>query len=164
MKIGILADTHNDIKNTQRAMQVFSNHQVGLLIHCGDVTSVTTLKWLSEFPIILTFGNGDVFSGEMKAYLESLDMDCVAGYKYEGELGGKRIAASHGHLSEINNSILSEQTFDFFFHGHTHEKVDRWVGRTRVINPGAVMAIGKSIGSVCVLDLAGGELIFETLS
>ncbi len=163
MKLGILSDTHNDIQNIQLALKIFEKHQVTSLLHCGDVTSLATLQWLVEYPLILTFGNGDVATGEMRAYLKGCSISNEAQYQYECNLNGKRIAASHGHLPEINDSILKQQDIDYFFHGHTHEKVDRWVGRTRVINPGAVVQMGNYPSSVCIFEPEKGTIVFEDL-
>ncbi len=163
MKIGILSDTHNDSENIQRTLQVFERYQVSSLLHCGDVTSLASLQWFTEYPLILTFGNGDVATGEMKAYLKGCNNSNEALYQYEWNLNGKRIAATHGHLREINDSILRQQNVDYFFHGHTHEKVDSWVGRTRVINPGAVVRTGNNSSSVCIFDPEMETIVFEEL-
>lgn len=40
MWIGILSDTHNQVKNLQTALDFFAKNQVNTLIHCGDATTV----------------------------------------------------------------------------------------------------------------------------
>jgi putative phosphoesterase len=36
MKIGIISDTHDDIENVQRAIDLFGREEVKLIIHAGD--------------------------------------------------------------------------------------------------------------------------------
>ena len=36
MRIGIISDTHDDIENVQRAIDLFGREDVKLIIHAGD--------------------------------------------------------------------------------------------------------------------------------
>ena len=36
MRIGIISDTHDDIENVQRAIDLFGREEVKLIIHAGD--------------------------------------------------------------------------------------------------------------------------------
>ena len=36
MRIGIISDTHDDIENVQRAIDLFGKEEVKLIIHAGD--------------------------------------------------------------------------------------------------------------------------------
>jgi predicted phosphodiesterase len=73
-------------------------------------------------------------------------------------LGGKRIALTHGHETAEIRRLLAEEP-DYLFLGHSHRRIDRREGRTRVINPGALhRAVPWTFG---LLDL---ELdLFESL-
>ena len=39
MKIGILSDTHDDIDNTNKAIDIFQENDVKAVIHVGDIIS-----------------------------------------------------------------------------------------------------------------------------
>tara|TARA_B100001146_G_scaffold77794_1_gene68962 strand:- start:398 stop:589 length:192 start_codon:yes stop_codon:yes gene_type:complete len=39
MKIGILSDTHDDIDNTNKAIDIFQENDVKAVIHAGDIIS-----------------------------------------------------------------------------------------------------------------------------
>ena len=39
MKIGLISDTHDNIKNIENAISVFSNKRVSFVIHAGDIIS-----------------------------------------------------------------------------------------------------------------------------
>lgn len=163
MKIGILSDTHNDIQNLHKAMGIFAQYPLECLIHCGDVTSLDTLKLMTEYTIFLAFGNGDMLTGEMRNYLQTCKHTNQADYLVEATLDEKRIGVSHGHLLGKQHYPFSSGNYDYFFHGHTHQRSDRYYRSTRVINPGAVVGISDTSSSIGILDLSSGELNFIEL-
>ena len=58
----------------------------------------------------------------------------------------------HRLLRDLENS----GHFDFIFHGHTHQAADRRVGKTRIINPGALHRARPK--TFVVLDLASATV------
>lgn len=163
MKIGILSDTHNDHQNIQKSLAIFERHQPDRLIFCGDATTVEVIEWYCEYPLIYTFGNCDFATGEIKSLLKAYNSGNFAGYVYEGELGGKKIGVTHGHLSNFIDEMTRVDKFDYFFSGHTHLRLDQHIGKTRVINPGALGGAQKESRSVAILDLETDQLIFEII-
>ncbi len=64
MKIGVLSDTHDNLPNIRKAVEVFSKNGVEALIHAGDFCSPFTLaefKPLAEkgMKMYAVFGNND---------------------------------------------------------------------------------------------------------
>ncbi len=160
MILGILSDTHNDTTNIQKALTVFKNKKPEFLIFCGDATTIASLEWFCEFTMIYVFGNGDFLTGEIQAFLKAYQPSNFAGYAFEGDLGGKFIGVTHGHLEEKLNEMLHSNRFDYVFTGHTHLRMDKRIGRTRVINPGSLGGLKKQSRSVALLDLETDELNF----
>jgi predicted phosphodiesterase len=72
----------------------------------------------------------------MTRYAEHLDID-VRHPMGEITIDGKRIAFTHGHLYECVKQALASGV-DYLLFGHTLEVRDERIGRTRVINPGAL--------------------------
>lgn len=163
MKIGVLSDTHNHQSNIHEALAIFENHKPDILIFCGDATTVASIEWFCEYPIIYTFGNGDFATGEIKSFLQAYNQGNFAGYVFNGEVGGKKIGVTHGHLKNYYDEMISNGKIDYLFSGHTHVRMDKRIGRTRVINPGALGGTRKQSRSVAILDLDTDELIFEIL-
>lgn len=161
--LGILSDTHNNIANLRAALEIFQQRGVQHLIHCGDVTAPSTLEWLAEYRVIYVFGNGDDASGEMREMLLRYDPQNYGGLTYNGELGGARIAAAHGHLPGSVEDLARSGEYDYVFHGHTHHRRDERIGRARVINPGALGGLHRQERSVCLVDLAAGQVEFVLL-
>jgi len=163
MLIGILSDTHNDVNNIQKALLLFSKFSPEVLFFCGDATAPSTLEWFCEFPLVYTYGNGDFLTGEIHALVKAFDPKNFAGLAFEGEKKSKYIGVTHGHLEEILNEMLDSGRFDYVFTGHTHLRMDKRIGKTRVINPGALGGLKKQSRSVALLDLETDQLIFEIL-
>ncbi len=163
MKIGILSDTHNHQTNIQKALAIFNQHKPDLLIFCGDATTVESIEWFCEYPMKYTFGNGDFATGEIKVFLKAYNQSNFAGYIFTGEVKGKKIGVTHGHLINYYDEMINDGKFDYLFIGHTHIRMDKRIGRTRVINPGALGGTRKQSRSVAILDLDTDELIFEIL-
>lgn len=161
--IGVLSDTHNNTANLRKALEIFQQRGVDCLIHCGDVTTLATLEWLVEYRVIYVYGNGDDAPGELRDMLLRYDPLNYAGISYKSEIEGVKIAAAHGHLSASLDTLIHSGEYDFFFHGHSHRRRDERVGRTRVINPGALGGLHRETRSVCIVDLAASRVEFVLL-
>ncbi|MBN1310872.1 MAG: metallophosphoesterase family protein [Anaerolineae bacterium] len=159
MKLGILSDTHDNLENTRRALDVFRQHDVEQIIHCGDITIPPIVALFGEWPVVFVFGNLDRGHAELAAAVKRLSGTCSIGFEYAGNLGGSSIAVYHGNDDEYLASLISSSRYDYVFHGHTHRRRDDTVGRTRVINPGALGGRGRA-RSVCVLTLPNGPARF----
>jgi len=48
MKIGILSDTHGNVTRTREALKILARHNVGAIVHCGDIGSMQCLMLLAE--------------------------------------------------------------------------------------------------------------------
>ncbi len=163
MQIGILSDTHNQTATFLKALLFFEQKNIHTLIHCGDMTTVETAQFLCNFHVLYVFGNGDFLSGEIRATLKSYDSKNYGGISYSGEINGKQIGAMHGHLPAELDLMIRNQKYDYVFTGHTHRRKDEKVGKTRVINPGALGGTRYQSRSVAVLDLTTGVLNFQEI-
>ncbi len=61
MKVGVIADTHDNMPMIRRAMEMFKAHDVKCMIHAGDYVAPFALKELQKpgIKIIGVFGNND---------------------------------------------------------------------------------------------------------
>ena len=61
MRIGIVSDTHNNIKNVKKAIELFNNSKVEKVIHTGDITQPKVLTQFKDLqaPLYGVFGNND---------------------------------------------------------------------------------------------------------
>ena len=68
MKIGIIADTHDNLIKIRRAVEIFNSHSVDFVIHCGDFIAPFALNPFDDLRCewVGVFGNND---GEKKGLL-----------------------------------------------------------------------------------------------
>ena len=88
-----------------------------------------------------------------------LALAALIGGTYHGawghlELEGVSIAFAHGDSHQLLHDLEHADTFDFFFHGHTHIAREHRTGKTRIINPGALQRV--AVRTFLLLDLPSG--------
>jgi putative phosphoesterase len=158
MKIAILSDTHGRQATLARALVEARERGVTTVIHCGDLDDAETPLLLRGFDCHVVFGNCD------------LDRDGIAdavaavGGTLHGDWGtferaGRRLVFLHGDDAGRMRELLQSEAFDYLFHGHTHQARDETVGRTRVINPGALHRARPKTFVVLDLDTGLAESI-----
>lgn len=101
--LGILADTHDELARTRRAVSLLRDAGAEALIHCGDLANATIIEACAELPLWFALGNHDADSAlELRTSAARFGAICV-GWGGVVELAGKRIAVAHGHLSTIGH-------------------------------------------------------------
>jgi uncharacterized protein len=164
MLIGILSDTHNNAANLLKALEIFRKAGVETLFHLGDLTSPEMAARLGGFRVIHTIGNGDYLSGEIRKTLVGLNPENSSGMVYTGEIGGERIAATHGHLPGKVEELARSAQYRYVLHGHSHRRRDEKLPGARILNPGALGGLHPQERSIAVLDLAEGRVMFLTVA
>ena len=129
VKIGVVADSHDNVPVIVAAVAAFRKKGVDVLIHAGDfVAPFAVRKFLAlGVPVYGVFGNCD---GERKVVGELLP-GTVAGVRRE-RLGGRTFVIVHSldGLSEADRAGA-----DVIVCGHTH-RAEFSDGKPLVINPG----------------------------
>ncbi len=155
MKIGILSDTHNNIEVTRRAVSLFREQKVEIIVHCGDLTSPKMLALFEGFDCKIVLGNGDIDVEDFNAESKRLGfgpIECQCSFKADG----KKIIIFHGHdVPQFRNAVASGN-YDYVIKGHTHCFENYISNNTRVINPGSLY--GAEEFSVAILDTKTGKV------
>lgn len=157
MLLGIISDTHDQLKRTQRAVTQLIDSGCESLIHCGDLIRPEIIRQCSRLPLHFVFGNNDAdMVPELNAVAGETGSNCLA---WGGviDLGGKRIGITHGH-SKVDLRRVQAFAPEYLLTGHSHVKADYAEGAIRRINPGALHRADEF--TVAVLDLETGELKF----
>ncbi len=150
MLIGILSDTHDRIDALVIALHMLRGRNVEHYIHCGDVGGgQRVLDQLAGLPVTFIWGNNDWDVAALEDYAAGLGLSC-GGRFVELTLGGKSFAVTHGDDSALKKRVLDGQQHDYLLLGHSHVYADQRVGRTRIINPGALHRASPK--TVAVLD------------
>ena len=159
MRIGILSDTHDQLARTARAVGLLVDARAELLIHCGDLTGSDVVRACARLPSYFVFGNNDYDETRLRRTMTAVEGVCLE-RGGEIELGGRRIAVTHGDsVREMRR--LAAGSPDYFLYGHSHVAEDHHDGPTRWINPGALHR--ASVWTVALLDLDTDELSTLTI-
>ena len=103
-RIGVVSDTHNNLPNAARIVELFNGAQVDCVVHTGDITQAKTLEVLArlEAPLVGVYGNNDLGERDsLDAAAHRLGLEFADGPLYL-EWGGRRCALS----TIIANSLL----------------------------------------------------------
>jgi putative phosphoesterase len=160
MLLGLLSDTHDRTDAMAAAVELLKGRGAQYFIHCGDVGSASVLDYLAGLPSAFVWGNCDWDRMGLQRYAEAIGVECYGAFG-DLTLDGKRIAVMHGDDARLKQRILAEQQHDYLFQGHTHVPHDHRVGKTRVVNPGALHRANPR--TFALLDLASDALTFLTL-
>ena len=150
MKIGILSDTHNSIVMTKKALAVFKEQGVDMVVHAGDITSPRMLKLFAQFQSRFVLGNGDIDIEDLNAESEKLGFGCIE-ESCTFELQGKKFIVFHGNDVPAFRQAVASGEYDYIIKGHTHFFENYTSSRSRIINPGCLYS-GEDC-SVVILDL-----------
>ncbi len=151
MKIGIIADTHDNLPQIKKAVEILNQEKVELVLHAGDFVSPFTFLEFKNLncPLKGVFGNND---GD-KIYLQEKFKGIGELYpsSYKMSLNHKNIIMLH--QEELINALAESQKYDVIIYGHTHHTDLRKIGKTIIINPGECggWLTGKS--TIALFDL-----------
>jgi hypothetical protein len=132
------------------------------ILHCGDVCKADLIRAMADFDVWIAQGNMDRNIGLGQVAEEIIGRNRLAWF-HRPTLDGYRIAMIHGDNDEVLRNLIISGEYAYVFHGHTHRRRDQTVGRTRVINPGALGGTRHQARSFCILDLATGVARFVEL-
>jgi len=150
LKLGILADSHENMPLIAKAVELFNRQEVDLVLHAGDFISAITAKEFKKLKakLIGVFGNNDGdklllqkrFQGIGKLYDDY----------HELEIEGRKIVLMH--QPKFLKALIASGKYDLIIYGHTH-KVDIREGQPLVINPGECGGWLTGRCTVAIVDL-----------
>jgi putative phosphoesterase len=149
MKIGILSDSHDKLDATKLAIAVLRQHGADFYIHCGDVGGEEIIEQLAGLQSAFVWGNNDWDRPPLERYAKLIGVNCH-GSMADLHLGGKRFVVIHGDDEPLKQKLLQSQHYDYLLQGHTHVRQDDRIGKTRIINPGALYRTKQK--SVAILE------------
>jgi putative phosphoesterase len=152
MRIGVVSDTHNNLKNVRRIVELFNESGVERVIHTGDISQAKTLDALAGLKVPLTgvFGNNDEERESLEAAIARHGFT-FAEPPLELVWHERRIIVVHDPL-EFNGHLA--QHHELALHGHTHRHRHEVRNRTLIFNPGECAGHMKGYNAIGVVDLA----------
>ncbi|HVP40575.1 MAG TPA: metallophosphoesterase [Candidatus Krumholzibacteriaceae bacterium] len=153
MKIGIIADTHDNLPAIDKAVRRLNQEKVQLVLHLGDyVAGFAVLRFKPlEAKLIGIFGNNDGDHQLLEKRFKEINAE-IRGRFAEVMVEGVKIAMTHGDELELLKSLIDTESYDVVAHAHSHEaKVER-KGKTLVINSGEVCGYLSGKSTLALLD------------
>lgn len=161
MLIGLISDTHDHVPHIKKAVGIFKNRGVDLVIHAGDFCSPFTIPLFEGLPLKAIFGNNDGDKYLLMNKCEAIGVD-LEGEFFELDAAGHQIAVYHGTYAGITEALQNCGKYDAVISGHTHEAVQEKVGNTLAINPGTAHGFdGKA--TIAFLNTNSMEVEFVKL-
>jgi len=160
MRLGIVADTHDDLALAEAAAETFDG-DVAAVIHCGDVVAPFAAAPFDRdaFEFHAVRGNND---GEPAL------ADAVGAFgTHHGEFAelafdGASVAVYHGTAGGIVEALVDCGRYDYVLRGHTHERVREERAGTVHLNPGGLPIPGADDEfTVAVVDTDAGTVEFR---
>ena len=81
MRIGVVGDTHNNLKSVRRIVEIFDRTRVDRVVHTGDITQAKVLDLLGtlEAPVYGVWGNNDLEQESLQSAARTHSMNIVEG-------------------------------------------------------------------------------------
>lgn len=146
MLIGVISDTHDNAVNLIKAVELFNERNVDLVVHCGDWVSPFMPNFCKNLKarMISVFGNNE---RELQLFVEKFPKIEFHKTFAELELDNKKVFVYHGDSKPLLSSVVDSGKFDVVFSGHTHIPCDEMKGKTLHLNPGSICGIrGSEVG------------------
>src|SRR5918993_4114380 len=163
MKIGLISDTHDYTRNIRMAVREFNENQVDFVIHAGDFVSPIAVESFAGVKLVGVLGNNDKDIPGLTSAFNKIHGE-LRGEIFETVYDGMKFAIYHGTNIAKREQLIKSGNFDVFIYGHTHRKDNRYIGTTRIINPGT--ARGWFFGlfaTIAVFDTSTRNLHFINL-
>ena len=146
MRVGVVADTHDNLPKIKRALELFDEVRVGAILHAGDFVAPFALQPFlnAGVPFLGVLGNND---GERDGLLKL----CATLYEspHRFELGGRTIVIAH-EAKDLEPKLSEGAELCIF--GHTHQPEIRRDG-ILTVNPGECGGWLEGESTVAILDL-----------
>ncbi len=151
MRIGVVSDTHNNIKSARRIVELFNAAGVTQVIHTGDITQAKTLDVFGHLnvPMSGVFGNNDQERDALGDVIAHHGFEFVEP-PFTLTLHERRILVVHDPYY-LDDAITPG--LDLILHGHTHRHRLEQTGSGLIFNPGECAGHMAGLNAIGIVDL-----------
>ena len=152
MRVGVVSDTDNNLKNCIKIVELFNEAAVDRVIHTGDITQAKTLEVLSNLdaPMWGVYGNNDIGERESLASAASLFDFEIMDPPMKLVWAGRKVVVVHDPL-ELK--LADVEDCDVVLHGHTHRQLIDYRNGRLTFNPGECAGHVAGFNAIGLLDL-----------
>ncbi len=151
MRIGVVSDTHNNLKSVRTIVELFNEAAVARVVHTGDITQAKTLDLFAGLnaPLFGVFGNNDCERESLGLAIERHGFTFEEP-PFEWVWHDCRIVVVH---DPRDLERLATNRHDLALHGHTHLYRHEHSGRRLEFNPGECAGHLTGYNAVGIIDL-----------
>jgi putative phosphoesterase len=159
MRIGVVSDTHNHLRNVERIVELFNQAAVDRVVHTGDITQAKTLDVLAglDSPLCGVYGNNDLERDALENAARRTGIELVDP-PLRVTWAERRIVVVHDPLDLDVPAIGLMGDEEVALHGHDHRLVWERRSQTVVFNPGECAGHMQGRNAVGILDLSSLEM------
>tara|TARA_B100000214_G_scaffold123108_1_gene87252 strand:- start:41 stop:532 length:492 start_codon:yes stop_codon:yes gene_type:complete len=157
MKIGVVSDTHNNLKNIEIIINLFNDEKVPIVIHTGDIANAHSLRQFSKLDseLIGVYGNNDRNESGLR--------EVASENKFQFEEPPRRLSLLDREIvifhepDNIEKFLSENKMIDVVLYGHTHRYENNKKNGVLYFNPGESAGMQKGSNAIGVLDLINLE-------
>ena len=155
MRVGVMSDTHDNLRNVARIVELLNGAGVERVVHTGDVSQPKTLDALAalDAPLYGVWGNNDREREGLEAACRRHGFDFAASGRVLA-WGGRRILVVH----DPREIFVLLDGHHLVLHGHDHLRRIERMGGALVVNPGECAGHLDGHNAIAVVDLARLEV------
>ena len=157
--LGLISDTHDNETATKKAVELFKERNVDFIVHCGDIIEPEILELFEGLKIMFVLGNNDDEAG-LNKQAKVLGFDRITEER-EFVYKNKKFYVYHGTSRAKLEAAIKTDKYDYILTGHTHVKKHEKIGKTNIINPGALSRAYPY--TIAFLDAESEELEFAQI-
>ena len=157
MKIGVVSDTHNNLKNIEVIINLFNDEEVPVVIHTGDIANANSLEQFSKLnsELIGVYGNNDRNEPRLKEVSQRNN------FKFQEpprrlSLLDREIVIFH-EPDNIDRFLSENKSINVVLYGHTHRYENKIKDGILYFNPGESAGMLKGSNAIGILDLINLE-------
>ncbi len=158
VKVGIVADTYDNRDGLRQLLDRFLVGGVHWIFHCGGLGSASLVDLLKPWQIFIVAGEKERDRAAIEVALQKARLQATLPASLTATVEGFRIGLCRGDDMALVNRWAKSGEFDYVFYGHALRRSDTVIGKTRVINPGALGGPRYQTRSGYLLDLVSGEI------
>ena len=153
MKIGVVSDTHNNLKNIEIIINLFNDLKVPIVIHTGDISNANTLEKFSKLnaELIGVYGNNDRNESGLREVAKKNNFQFQEPPRRLSLLD-RDIVIFH-EPDKIDQFLSENKLINVVLYGHTHRYENNTKNGVLYFNPGESAGMQKGSNAIGVLDL-----------
>ena len=157
MKIGVVSDTHNNLKNIEIIINLFNDIKVPIVIHTGDISNANTLEKFSKLnsELIGVYGNNDRNEPGLEEVAQKNNFQFQEPPRRLSLLD-REIVIFH-EPDNIDKFLSENLLINVVLYGHTHRYENNIRNGVLYFNPGESAGMQEGSNAIGILDLKNLE-------